>query len=59
MASHFFAKKSYFENFQLFFHEFLSNWLEMGPKIALLDLQNSKIFYVAQPWRATLIYFNI
>ena len=40
-----FAKKNYFKknNFQLFFHEFLSNWIEMGPELALSGSQNSKI----------------
>ena len=39
-----FCQEKQFENFQLFFHEFVSNWLEKGPKIALLTPQNPKIF---------------
>ena len=43
-APHFFTKKNYFENFQLFFHKFVSNCLEIAPKIALSNPQNSKNF---------------
>ena len=44
---HFLARKTILiENFQLFFHKFVSNLLKMGPKIALSNPQNSKIFSV-------------